>query len=111
MTYNDNHTSSCCAPDGTCSNTDTKRPEKEKKPAKPELYFLTKLKKDQLIKIESILKEAQTQDSASKNSSFIKESLTPELPKYFLKKLLNAFEKKSAEPLLTKVTELVKQPS
>ena len=105
MTYNDNHTSSCCAPDGTCSNTDTKRPEKEKKPAKPEFHFLTKLNNEQLKKIKSTLKEAKNQENTSKTISFIKQSLTSELPIYFLKKVLKTYESKSPE-LLNKITEL-----
>ena len=106
MTYENNPTSSCCAPDGTCSNS-TENKSKEKKQAKPEFHFLTKLNNDQLKKIESTLKESQDQDDTSKNTAFIKNSLSEELPIYFLKKVIKNYEKKSSEPLLKKISELI----
>ena len=106
MTYENNPTSSCCAPDGTCSNS-TENKSKEKKPAKPEFHFLTKLNNDQLNKIESTLKESQNQGDTSKNTTFIKGSLSGELPIYFLKKVVKTVEKYSSETLLSKITELV----
>ena len=66
-------TSSCCAPDGTCSS------QREADIPKPADHFLTKLRVEKREKIVSTLES--TQDLAE-----IKDSLSPELPKYFLKK-------------------------
>ena len=86
-------TSSCCAPDGTCSS------QKEADIPKPADHFLSKLRVEQREKIASTLESTQ-------DLSAIKDSLSPELPKYFLKKLLSFIETYSVKEVLVKMSEI-----
>ena len=100
MTNQHNQTSSCCAPDGTCSNSTNNQ-------AKSDFHFLTKLTKEQLEKIEITLNKIDNEQDSTQNSSFIKESLKSDLPIYFLKKLIKTCEKQSTELLLSTIKETI----